>query len=142
MAIQQLPPSQLQQYRQQRSQAGTQLLQQRAQNQYNRELQDLSFQNQGRKFATQWGRMREQLPMQYLQRGIFNSGIYQGALQEYAQDRLQAYQDLNLAHLLAQQGLTFQDRSAEDAYFQAMASSYGGQYADRAQLAATLRGIL
>lgn len=142
MAIQQLAPTQLQQHQSQRNKAKTGLLASRAQNQYQRQLGDIDFANKNRQFATQWGRRREELPSGYLERGVFNSGIYHDALQKYTQDRLQGYQDMNIGHMLDQQGLTFQDRGAEDAYFQAMADSYGGEFSNRAQVAATLREIL
>jgi hypothetical protein len=135
-------PQQINQYNQQRAGHRQDLLRGTAQTNYQRELADLAFNKNVRNFNVDWGRRREQLPTNYIQRGVFNSGIYNQALQDYAQDRFRGLDDLAVQRQLGQFGNTFERRSLEDQYANQMMGSYSSQYADKAAIAADLRRML
>lgn len=142
MAVPGLNPTQAMQFQQTRNNASRNLLSGRAQNLYQRQLADIALRQNVRDFTTDQDRRRIQLPQSYMQRGVGRSGIYQGALKNYATDRLAGLARLQNQHQLGQQGMVFSDRGLEDDYWQTMANSYIGQYGVRADLASKLRGIL
>lgn len=130
------------QFQQSRNNASTGLLRGQATNQYQRQLADIAFKGNVREHDTDWNRRRIQLPQSFMQRGVGRSGIYQGALKNYASDRLNAYNRMQNQHQLGLQGMVFSDRGLEDDYYQQMANSYVGQYGAKADIASKLRGIL
>jgi hypothetical protein len=142
MPVPSLDPNQINAYNQQRRTAGQQLLRGKAQSSYQRAMSDLQFGDAVQDFTVDWGRRREELPGSFVQRGALDSGMYHGALKQYAQDRLRGLQRLNTAHLTGNLGNVMGNREAEDEYASTMYGSYGAQYADRATLAAQLREIL
>jgi hypothetical protein len=142
VAVSTITPQQTLQYNQQRDSAKNQLLTNQAQNLYQRQLQDLAHKNQVRGFETTQNRAREALPTDYINRGIFRSGIYRQGLQDYAADRLQGFNNLSTQHQLNLGNLSLQGRGYEDDYTRALSGSYGNEYAARADIASALRGIL
>jgi len=142
VAVSTISPQQTLQFRQQRNDAKNKLLTSQAQSLYQRQLQNLAHKSRVRGFETQANRTREELPTDFINRGVFRSGIYQGALQRYAADRLQGYNDLNVQNQLNLGGLSLQGRGFEDDYARTLAGSYGNQYATQADIASALRGIL
>ena len=142
MAVPGLSPQQLYQYQSERNQYGQNLLRGKAQNVYQQQLGNLKNTRDQRTFNTQWDQRRVSLPTEYLQRGLGRSGIYQGALQNYATSRARGLSDLLLNNQLSQAGMVFQDRGLEDDYANSMAGNYGRQFATQAELAAALRSIL
>lgn len=142
VAVSTITPQQTMQFRQQRKDAKQGLLTNQAQNLYQRSLQNLAHKNRVRGFETQQGRLREDLPTDFINRGVFRSGLYNAGLKRYAQDRLQGFNDLVTQNQLNLGGLSLQGRGYEDDYTRAMAGSYGAEHAARAEIAAALRGIL
>lgn len=142
MAVPGLSPQQLYQYQGERNQYGQNLLRGKAQNVYQQQLGNLQLGRDQRNFNTQWNQRRVDLPSSFIQRGLSRSGIYQGALQNYARDRSRGMSDMLLNNQLSQAGLLFQDRGLEDNYANSMAGNYGRQFASQAELAAALRSIL
>lgn len=137
-----LSPTQLAQYQNQRNTAKQGLLTNQAQNQYQSQLLDISQSADARRFGTQWDRTRVNLPTNYIQRGVFDSGIYQTGLQNYALDRYQDFEKMQNQYQQAKGGLALQGRGYQDDYARQMYGSYGAQYASAAELAAQLRGVL
>jgi hypothetical protein len=142
VAVSTISPQQTLAFRQQRNDAKNKLLTSQAQNLYQRQLQNLAHKNRVRGFETQQNRAREALPTDFINRGVFRSGIYRDALQKYATDRLQGFNDLTMQNQLNLGGMSLQNRGFEDDYTRALAGSYGGEYAARADIASALRGIL
>jgi len=142
MAVPQLNPQQINQYNQQRSNAGQQLLANQAQTLYQRELSALAYKNNVGKFNIDWGRRREELPTSFIQRGTLRSGLYRQGLQDYAQDRLAGANDLAIQNQLGNNQYTLQSRGHEDDYARTMFGSYGNEYTSKAALAAALKGIM
>jgi hypothetical protein len=64
----------------------------RAQNQYDRGQLDLNYGLQRKSLGMEWDRQRTQLPGQFARSGMLNSGVYQRALQDYAQGRGLAFE--------------------------------------------------
>ena len=142
MAIAGLSPNQLYQFQGQRNAYGQNLSRSKAGSVYAQQLGNLKLNRDKRNFGSQWDARRTALPTSYLQRGLGRSGIYQGALQNYARERASGLSDLLLNHQLSQAGLIFQDRGYEDDYAQQMADNYARQYATQADIASALRGVL
>jgi len=142
MAMQGLSPQQLFDFQNQRNTYGQNLARSKAGNVYQQQLSNMQVGRNTRNYNRMWDQRRTQLPTSYLQRGVGRSGIYQGALQNYATDRISGMSDMLLNHQLAQQGMVFQDRGFEDEYAQQMTNNYSRQYATQAQIAAALRGAL
>lgn len=141
-AVTTISPEQQRQYQQGRANARTQNLQQQAQTQYQRRLSQQSYVDASQDFATQQNRLRETLPTPYIQRGIFNSGMYRDALKRYAIDRLAGQRNLQRDYQREQAGMTFAARGSSDELAQTLANLYGEQYAAQAQIASALKGIL
>lgn len=73
--------------------------------------------SQGRiALATKWNRARQQLPGQYMQRGLSNSGIYGQGLQQYSFDRKFDEQQLE-RQLEKYQGSLRQDMAMSEAEY-------------------------
>lgn len=141
-AISSISPWQQMQYQQGRNTLNQNLLRNKAQTQYQRGLAKQQYTDQVADFGIEQGRVREQLPTSYIQRGVFNSGIYRQALRDYAVDRLRGQRELQRGYQAQQNQLTMQDRGYEDEYAQAMANLYGNQFAAQAQIASTLQGLM
>ena len=142
VAVSTISPQQTMQFRQQRTNAKQGLLTNQAQNLYQRQLADLAYKSRVRGFDTEQGRVREQLPTDYINRGVFRSGIYNTGLKRYAADRLQGLNNLLVQRQAEAGGLSLQGRGFEDDYTRALAGSYGAEHAARADIASALRGIL
>jgi len=142
MAMQGLAPQQLYDFQSQRNTYGQDLARSKAGNLYQQQLGNMTLGRNTRNYNNMWNQRRTELPTSFLQRGVGRSGIYQGALQNYARDRSSGLSDLLLNHQLAQQGMVFQDRGFEDEYAQQMANNYARQYTSQAQIASTLRGAM
>jgi hypothetical protein len=142
MPVPNMTSQQLQQFNKERSDASRGLLTNQAQSLYNRELSGLAFKGNLQKFNIDWGRKRTELPRQYSQRGILNSGIYQQGLQDYAQNRLMGLNDLAVQNQLGNNQYTMQSRGYEDDYASSMMGSYNREFATKADIAAALRGIM
>lgn len=142
MAMQGLSPSQLYNFQSQRNAYGQNLLGKKAQNTYQQQLANLQLHRSTQNFNDMWNDRRNALPTSYLQRGVYNSGIYQNALQNYARDRSSGLSDLLLNNQLQQAGLVLGNRGFEDEYARQMASNYAQQYATQADIASALRGAL
>lgn len=140
--VPQISPYEAQNFASQRAVARRKLLSGRAQNQYRRTLAGFDFTRGQRDLNRQFAQRREALPTDYIRRGIFRSGIYGAGLQQYSQDRLNAFSDLQRAYQNQLGGLTFADRDLEDAYAEALAQIQGNEFARRAQTAAQLRSVL
>lgn len=137
-----ISPQQQQQFQQGRSNARVGNLQNQAQTQYQRGVATQSYADRVQDYTTQQGRVREGLPTSFIQRGVFNSGIYRDALKRYAIDRLAGYRNLQRDYQREQAGLTFQARDSSDELAQTLSNLYGQQYAAQAQIASALKGIL
>ena len=89
----------------------------------------------------QFGQMRNQLPQQYSGRGLLNSGVYTQGLQNYGQQRIQAFGDLGRRYqqMLGQSDLNRQQGGQN--YFANMADINSQERARRAALAAQIRSI-
>lgn len=135
-------PTQTQQFAQQRSNASQDYLTGQAENLYQRTLQELAFGQQLADFNRGADRSRVGIPRQYIDRGVFNSGLYQQGLQDYAQDRLAGVNRLATQQQLGLDANTFGSRGLEDQYARNMMGSYNQEYATKAEIAAALRGIL
>lgn len=137
-----ITPEQQQQYNQGRSNAAATRTRGVAQNQYQQGLAAQDFSDRTYDFNVAQNRQREQLPTNYIQRGVFDSGIYRDALKRYAIDRLSGQRRLQREYQQNAAGLTFQGRGYEDEYAETMANLFGNQYAAQASIASALKGIL
>jgi hypothetical protein len=137
-----LSPWETQQFTTQRANARQQMLTGRAEIQQLKTRRGLDYRDQRRDMTTDWDRRRVQLPTEYIQRGVFNSGIYRGALQEYAQDRQRAGRDLQRGYQTDIQDLIMQQRRITDQYQMTRRQSRADELARRAQVAAELRRVL
>jgi len=137
-----ITPEQQAQYAQGRSNAAAELGRNQAGNQYQQGLAQQQFNDNLYDFDVQQGRAREQLPTQYIQRGIFNSGIYRDALKNYAIDRLSGENKLRNNYQAQAAGLTLQGRGYDDSYTETLSNLFGNQYAAQASIASALKGIL
>lgn len=137
-----ISPEQQAQYDQGRSNAAANLGRGKAQNAYQQGLAQRSYTDNLRDFNTQQGRVREGLPSEYIQRGVFNSGIYRNALRNYAMDRLSGQRRLQNNYQNQAAGLTMQGRGYEDDYAETMSNLFGNQYAAQASIASALKGIM
>lgn len=135
-------PEQLLNYQQGRSGARVGATQDRARTQYQQGLAAQTYADRTQDYTTQQGRIRENLPQQFINRGTFRSGIYQQALKQYAIDRLTGLRNLQRDYQAEQAGLTFQGRGIEDELAQTLANLYGQQNAAQQQIASALKGIL
>lgn len=140
-AISSISPQQQQQYQQGRNNLRSNLLQNKAQTQYQRGLAQQNYQDQNVDFGIEQGRTREQLPTNFIQRGVFNSGIYRQALRDYAVDRLRGQRNIQRGYQSQLGQLALQDRGYEDEYAQAMANLHSSQFAAQAQIASSLQGL-
>ena len=141
-AISTISPQQQLQYQQGRAGLRQNLMQNKAQVQYQRGLAGQQYQDNLVDFGVDQNRVREQLPTNYIQRGVFNSGIYRQALRDYATDRLRGQRNIQRGYQSQLGQLALQDRGYEDEYTQAMANLYGNQFAAQAQIASTLQGLM
>lgn len=137
-----ITPEQQAQYAQGRSNAAADRTRGVAQTQYNQGLATQDFADRTYDFNVAQNRQREQLPTGYIQRGVFDSGIYRDALRRYAVDRLAGQRRLQREYQQNMAGLTFQGRGFEDEYAETMANLFGNQYAAQASIASALKGIL
>lgn len=137
-----ITPEQQAQYAQGRSNAAAALGRGSAENQYRQGLAAQDYADNTQDFETQQNRFRVDLPSQYVQRGIYHSGIYRDALRNYAIDRLSGQRRLQRRYQQDAAGLTLQGRGYEDEYAETMANLFGNQYAAQASIASALKGIL
>ena len=137
-----ISPAQQAQYAQGRSTAAYNRGRQGAQNIYQQGLARQQYSDNLQRFNTQQDRTREQLPSNYIQRGVFNSGIYRQALRNYALDRLMGRKQLQNNYQQQAAGLVFDNRGFEDEYADTMYNLFGNQYAAQASIASALKGIL
>lgn len=136
-----MSPQQMLQFQQGRSNARQNLLRNRASTQYQRGLAKQDYTDQLADFGIQQNRTREALPTNFVQRGIFNSGIYRQALRDYAVDRLRGQRNIQRGYQNQMGQLALQERGYEDEYSQTLANLYLSQQAAQAQIASALRGI-
>lgn len=136
-----ISPQQQLAYQQGRSNARQNLLRNKAQSQYQRGLAQQDYTNQLTDFGIQQNRVREGLPTNYLQRGVFNSGIYRQALRDYATDRLRGQRNIQQGYQNRLGELSLADRGYEDEYTNTLTNLYLSQQAAQAQMAAALKGI-
>lgn len=136
-----LTPQQAISFNQGRNNARTSLLRNKAQTQFQRGLAQQGYKNQVSDFGIEQNRLREQLPTSYIQRGVFNSGIYRQALRDYAVDRLRGKRDIDQGYQNRMNEFALADRGYEDEYANTLANLYLSQQAAQAQIAAALRGI-
>ncbi len=134
-------PQQQMMYQQGRNNARQGLLRNRASTQYQRGLAQQDYNDQTADFGIQQNRVREGLPTNYIQRGVFNSGIYRQALRDYAVDRLRGQRNIQRGYQNRMGELSMQERGYEDEYTQTLTNLYLSQQAAQAQMAAALRGI-
>lgn len=113
-----------------------------AANTYQQTLAGLKFKRGKQGLNTQWDRQRAALPGDYIQRGIFDSGIYQRGLKDYATDRSQAFGDLSLGYQGEVGGLKMDARGLSDSYANTLATSQSAEQARRAELASRIRSII
>lgn len=99
--------------------------------------------NLGRaQLGQQWDEARRDLPGAFVKRGVFNSGIYQQGLQDYAQKRLGSFQQLGRQHQKQYGGLLQDMIGAETDLSTQLGQISADKEARRAQLAAAIKGIL
>ncbi len=137
-----ITPEQQYQYAQGQSNAAAQLGRSQAANQYNQGLATQDYQNRLFDFNTAQDRSRDSLPTNYIQRGVFNSGIYRNALRDYAINRMSGERNLMNQYQQQMAGMTLQGRNNDDSYSETMANLYGQQYAASAGIASVLKSIL
>lgn len=91
--------------------------------------------------AMKYDRMRESIPGGFAHRGLLNSGVYGGALQQYGQDRTSAY--ARMAQGYGQQlGQVTLDQGASDrTYTSGLSSVADAEAARRQDLATQIRGL-
>lgn len=137
-----ISPWEAQQFASQRAVTRQNMLQGRAQIQHQRSRRGIEFRDQIRDMTTDWNRRRESLPTDYIRRGVFNSGIYRGALQDYAQDRQRSFRQAQRGYQFDLEDLTLRQRQLQDQYHLAMRTSRAEEHARRTQIAAQLRSVL
>lgn len=136
-----ISPQQQLAFQQGRSNARQNLLRNRASSTYQRGLAKQNYTDQTADFNIQQNRTREQLPGSFIQRGVFNSGIYRRALRDYAVDRLMGQRNLQRGYQNRMGELALQERGYEDEYSQTLSNLYLSQQAAQAQMASALRGL-
>ena len=126
----------------QRRQATSQYGLGRAQIDYQRSQAATANSQQMADLRRQYTQMREQLPGGFAQRGLLNSGLYARALKNYGTERQEATNRAAQGYQERLAGLDIEQRATETSYSDAMAALAAEEQARRAQIAATLRGIL
>jgi hypothetical protein len=91
--------------------------------------------------AQTWDRTRTTLPGQFLHKGLMNSGVYGGALQQYGQNRASAEGNLQLKYQNMIGGLDQAHQNASNTYTSGMGQVDQTEQATRADLAAQLKGL-
>lgn len=137
----QLDPAEIAMYSNRRRAVTSQWGNQQAQIKFNRAN---TLGSKGRAFgdlARQYGQMRERLPGQFIQRGLQNSGLFKGGLQDYARQRAAATGDLTarFQELVGNQDLAW--AQGADTYANQTLDINDQEQARRAQVAAALRGL-
>jgi hypothetical protein len=138
-AVSTISPGEVMNYNNRSNAARQNLLNSKATSQYQKALQSIQYGQSRRNFERQANRTRNSIPTPFISRGLFNSGLYRNALSQYAQERAAGLGDMQTQFQLGQQGFTFADRQAEDAFAMQMAQIEAERYARQAQLAAMLR---
>lgn len=91
--------------------------------------------------AKRFNRMRERLPGGFARRGLLNSGIYQRALKQYAEDRQAATSSLAARYqqMLGEHG--FDQKLQAVQYLNTIGDINDAERVRRAQIAAALQGV-
>lgn len=140
VAVSTVSPAETMNWDSQRNGAQTNLLQNKASNLYQRQLSGLNYGEQLAAHGRRFGDIRTQIPGQHIQRGTFNSGLYQNALSRYAVERMGALANLQQGHQAQQGNFILGDRNAEDEYAMAIQRILAEQYARQAQAATQVGG--
>jgi len=126
----------------QRSGAQTNLLQNKAQNLYQQQLQGMQYGENLQNLNRSFDQRRMQVPGDHIRRGTFNSGLYRNGLQDYALERMQAMQNLQQGQQVQQGNFILGDRGFEDDYASTIQRILAEQYARQAQAASGVGGFL
>lgn len=94
------------------------------------------------RFGVVWGRTREALPGQFQARGLMNSGIYQGALENYGVDRTMAGNQITNAYDARMGGLGQQRSNLETQFGNDYLGIDLDEQTRRGTIAAALRQVL
>lgn len=141
VAVSTVSPGEILNWNGQKADARQNLLSQKAGNLYQQQLNGLQYGQQMADMGRKFNQARVQLPTQFAQRGTLHSGLYQNALQQYAQERLRAQSGLQTAFLQGQGGHVLADRGYEDDYASALQRILGETYARQVQAAAQFGGF-
>lgn len=142
VAVSTVSPAETMNWNGQKADARQNLLGNKANALYQQQLSGLDYGQRLGQMGRKFDQARVQLPSQFAQRGLLQSGIYKNALAQYAQERLQAQNALQTQFQQQQGGFIFDDRGAEDQYAAAIQRILGEQYARQAQAATQIGGWL
>jgi hypothetical protein len=140
VAVSTVSPGQTMAWNGQKADARQNLMGSKAGNLYQQQLSGLQYGQRLGDMQSKFNQARVQLPTQYAQRGILQSGIYKNALAQYAQERLRAQNSLQTQFQMEQGGFIFGDRQAEDDYAAALQRILGEQYGGQATAATNIGG--
>jgi hypothetical protein len=141
-AVSTVSPAETMNWDSQRSSAQSNLLQNKAQNLYQQQLQGMAYGENLAGLNKRFDQQRMQVPGEHVRRGTFNSGLYRNGLQEYALERMSALQNLQQGQQVQQGNFILGDRGFEDDYASQIQRILAEQYARQAQAASGLGGFL
>lgn len=141
VAVSTVSPAETMNWNSQRTAAQQNLLGSKAQGLYQRQLAEMDYSRNLGDFNRQADRARTQVPTQFAQRGMLQSGLYLQALQRLAQDRLSGLSGIQNQYQAQQGGFILGDRNAEDEYANNLMRILAEQYARQAQTATQIGGF-
>lgn len=110
-----------------------------ATNQYQRSALDQNNTFNTQQLTRQFDQTRNRLPGNYARRGLLTSGIYAQGLQDYGQNRLDAFQKQLMGYQQAAGGYDQNQRNLESGYAGSIADIAAQEQQRQAEIAAQLR---
>lgn len=108
---------------------------------YNRGVAAQDYTQHSQRATQQWDQQRQNVPDEYLRRGILHSGLYGQGLNNYAQARQQNLGDLSQGYQRQQAQYGFGEQNAAGGMNDALAMIDQQEAARRADIAASLKGL-
>lgn len=135
-------PTEIAAWGNQRRQIADQYGNSQAQFAYQRSTQQAQQGQDTADLAKQWDRTRTALPGQFAHRGLLDSGVYGGALQQYGSDRDSASKNLALKYQNSLGQIGLNQQQSQSAYTSGNQQVDASEAARRQSLAAQLKGVV
>lgn len=141
MAFEYLDPYETNRYNVGAANLRTQYARNKSKNVYQRGQADLDYNLARRDLTRQWDQAREAIPGQFMQRGVSNSGIAKRGYQDYAQNRLSGFQNLQRGYQRQVGDIYQSDLDLETGLNTGISQIEADKAARRAQLASQLKAV-